>query len=150
MKRKYKRPIDFIASALRITRSETDAGSTLHRFLNRMGQPLFAWPTPDGPPDLEVHWSSNLAPRWDFSFRLMAGLIEGSTPSIPAAEWSGSGGTAQEFLRSNSTYLLGYPLPDAALRKLWKIMQREDGLENEEIMRAVFAGLLASPEFQYR
>lgn len=150
MKRKYKRPLDFVASALRITRAETDAGPTLHRFLNRMGQPLYAWPTPDGPPDVRAHWSSNLAPRWDFSFRLMAGLIEGSSLSIPAGEWSESGGIAKEFLRSISGYLLSYPLPDSALGKLLEIMRREDGLENEEKMRAVFAGLLASPEFQYR
>jgi uncharacterized protein (DUF1800 family) len=150
MKSKFKRPVDFVVSALRITGAETDGGPVLHRFLNRMGQSLFAWPTPDGPPDDQVYWSSNLAPRWDFSFRLMAGLIDGSSPSDHLNVWTEARKSTADLIRSASENLLGYSLPEILIADLLHNIDHVDGLDVEEEMRAVFAGLLASPGFQYR
>jgi uncharacterized protein (DUF1800 family) len=148
--KKVKRPVDFIVSALRITSADSDGGVALQRFLDRMGQPTFAWPTPDGPPDQAANWSTNFAPRWAFSLRLMAGLIEGSKPSVLTSGWQGSSASAQEVLQTASAYLLGDALPEHVSLGLIKAMGEVSTLNQGERTRAVLAGLLASPAFQYR
>jgi uncharacterized protein (DUF1800 family) len=47
MQPKYKRPVDFVVSALRMLEARSDGGHELHTFLGRMGRVL-DWPTPDG------------------------------------------------------------------------------------------------------
>jgi uncharacterized protein DUF1800 len=49
-----------------------------------MGQLPFAWPTPDGYPDTEEHWSARMLPRWNFALALSANAIPGTR--ISAAE----------------------------------------------------------------
>jgi hypothetical protein len=147
---KVKRPVDFVVSALRITSASTDGGLALQRFLSRMGQSTFAWPTPDGPPDSAAHWSSNLAPRWEFSLRLMNGLIEGTEAGISSLDWGLTGGSASEILQVTSEYLLGYPLPATVDAEFVAAFRKADGVEKSEVIRPVFSGLLASPGFQHR
>lgn len=146
---KFKRPVDFVVSALRATGADTDAGLPVHKFLARMGQPPFAWPMPDGPPDRAVEWSANLAPRWEFSLRLMAGLIEGSKPQIAGID-NFAGRPAEHMLRSASAYLLGFELKEEVSAELVEVAQAARGLHQEGVARAVFAGLLSAPQFQYR
>ena len=148
--RKVKRPVDFIVSALRITASETDCSLPVQRFLHRMGQPMFAWPTPDGPPDNADHWLSNLAPRWDFSLRLMLGLVNGTEPGVPGLGWVVPDRTASEVLQAASEQLLGSTLAVPISAELLDAFRQTRPQGTQAGMRAVFAGLLASPAFQYR
>src|SRR4029078_13649511 len=66
---KYKRPVNFVLSALRMLNVETD-GVAINEHLMRMGQSYFNWPTPDGYPDRSLAWQGNLMPRWQFAFEL--------------------------------------------------------------------------------
>ena len=43
-----------------------------------MGQLPFAWPTPDGYPQGEEHWSARMLPRWNFAHRLAGNAISGT------------------------------------------------------------------------
>jgi hypothetical protein len=75
--------------------------------LERMGQGLFQYPTPDGYPMEEAPWMGTLMWRWDFALSLVAGKL-GADVKVPVAELdkvlTGSGeGYAERWWR----YLLG-------------------------------------------
>ncbi len=74
---KFKRPFDYMVSALRATEASTDAGKELVRHLTTMGQPLYQWPMPDGYPDKTEAWSQALLPRWNFALAMGSRRIPG-------------------------------------------------------------------------
>jgi uncharacterized protein (DUF1800 family) len=148
--KKVKRPVDFMVSSLRILGAESDGGIPLQRFLSRMGQPTFAWPMPDGPPDTASEWNSNLAPRWKFSLRLMAELIEGTKPGTIIPDLTNDPLPPSEILSQVSEYLLGYGLLGAVSNDLIDVVSAVQDMERRQLISAMLAGLLASPEFQYR
>jgi uncharacterized protein (DUF1800 family) len=73
-----KRPLDLLVSALRTTNAETDGGKELHEHLERMGQPLYQWPMPDGYPFGDSNGSGSLLPRWNFALALVNNQIKGT------------------------------------------------------------------------
>ncbi|GAB4462358.1 MAG: DUF1800 domain-containing protein [Armatimonadaceae bacterium] len=77
-----KRPYDFLVAALRATDANTDADKALQDHLERMGQPLFLWPMPDGYPDRTEAWTGSLLARWNFAIRLLANQIEGTKVEV--------------------------------------------------------------------
>jgi uncharacterized protein (DUF1800 family) len=70
--KKLKRPTQLVCSALRATGADTHAHEDLTGALARLGQPLYAWPTPDGFPDRGEAWIGTLLWRWNFAFALAA------------------------------------------------------------------------------
>jgi uncharacterized protein (DUF1800 family) len=76
---KIKRPFHFIASALRVTQAETDAGHPLFDYLIRMGHAPFQYPTPEGYSDRGVHWTGTLLWRWKFAVALSRNQIRATT-----------------------------------------------------------------------
>lgn len=68
-----KRPFRFVVSALRATAADTSAQAVVTEWLQRMGQPLFQYPTPDGYPDNEKAWVGSLLWRWNFALALAGG-----------------------------------------------------------------------------
>jgi uncharacterized protein (DUF1800 family) len=147
---KYKRPVDFIVSALRMSEAETNGGQPLHGYLARMGQALFAWPTPDGPPDIASHWQANLAPRWNFALRMATGGIEGT--DVPVERWldGDHDHSVQTALEKMSIDILGTPLPHIVIEELIRSIGKISDMSRENQIRAILAGLIASPSFQYR
>jgi uncharacterized protein (DUF1800 family) len=75
---KFQRPYGYAVSALRRTGAATDGGPALQRRLDEMGQLPFAWPTPDGYPDVEEAWSPRMLPRWNFALALANNAIRGT------------------------------------------------------------------------
>jgi uncharacterized protein (DUF1800 family) len=75
---KFKRPYSFAISALRASGARTDGGLGLQRQLEALGQLPFAWPTPDGSPEGEEHWSGRMLPRWNFALALAGNTIKGT------------------------------------------------------------------------
>jgi uncharacterized protein (DUF1800 family) len=86
---KYKRPFEFLVSALRAlsadmsldTSGGSQPGAGLRRnpvfqYLLALGQVPFMWSTPDGYPDKAVSWLSTngLLHRWNFGLALAAGV----------------------------------------------------------------------------
>jgi uncharacterized protein (DUF1800 family) len=85
---KFMRPYGFAVSTLRRTGAASDGGRGIQRELEKMGQLPFGWPTPDGYPDTEEHWSGRMLPRWNFALALAANEIPGTrlaSPSLPEA-----------------------------------------------------------------
>ncbi len=74
-----KRPLDFLVSSLRAFGAVSDGGKNLQMHLERMGQPLYLWPMPDGYPDRTAAWTGSLLARWNFALALTEGRIGGTS-----------------------------------------------------------------------
>ena len=144
---KFKRPINVVASALRMLEATTNGGRPVQDHLARMGQGLFEWPTPDGPPDEITSWQGGLFARWQFAYDLARSQMEGTEIDlVDLLETAGAKGL-EEALDTLANLLLGSPLAEpartAVLRAIGKVPE-------EEGSHLLLAGLLASPAFQWR
>jgi uncharacterized protein (DUF1800 family) len=77
---KVKKPLEFVASALRATGAETQMTHQLLRYVGRMGEPLFLAQPPTGHPDVGRSWISPdmLLTRMNFAVDLAANRLPGS------------------------------------------------------------------------
>ena len=76
---KFKRPVEWVTSAMRALKVNYSSDSTFEWLYDGMGMPMFEWRTPDGPPEDWGHWASsnNLLKRWNWAFRVLSGWHEG-------------------------------------------------------------------------
>ena len=128
---KVKKPLEYVASAMRVTASETEITHQLLRYLGRMGEPLFLAQPPTGFPDVGSSWVSPdmLLTRMNFASDLAANRLPGSRVRSDAL------GGADAVARLIAPDSLS-PATRAALA------------ETKE--REALALLLAAPEFQRR
>jgi uncharacterized protein (DUF1800 family) len=145
---KYKRPANFMLSALRMLNIET-GGDALHDHLSRMGQLYFNYPMPDGYPDHSDAWQGHLMPRWQFAFELVRNEIKGTKLDLRGLMDVMHGGGLQDDVDALSSLLLGAPLEAAARDGLIDSVRRA-GAAGDEILQIIAAGLIASPAFQWR
>lgn len=75
---KFKRPFNYIVSALRATNAETDGRKRITNYLVRMGHSPYQYPTPDGYPEEAGPWLGTLLWRWNFAVRLAKGELGGT------------------------------------------------------------------------
>ncbi len=144
---KLKRPLDFVASALRQVGAQSDGGRPLHQALARMGQPLFGWPTPDGPPDRAEAWMGGLMARWRFAAALAFNELGGTRVEVERLLEDSATLGLQPFLQRAAALLLGVPLGEGLAAELARAL---GAVEGPEAHRAALAVMLASPAFQRR
>lgn len=72
---KFKRPFNFVVSALRACNAKTDGGERITDYLVRMGHAPFQYPTPDGYPEEANPWLGTLLWRWNFVVSLTEGRL---------------------------------------------------------------------------
>jgi uncharacterized protein (DUF1800 family) len=146
---KFKRPLHFVTSALRASSAASNGGPDLQFWLGAMGQPLFAWPTPDGPPASSAPWKTSLLPRWQFSLALSLDEIEGT--EIQLAQLARDVTHKEDGLQLEhlSRRLLGGAPSPPLLRAGRKVME-EIGQDNAVFQSVLLAGMIASPQFQWR
>jgi uncharacterized protein (DUF1800 family) len=126
---KFKRPFQFVASALRATAARTDSGLELIDYLTRMGHAPHNYPTPEGYPQEAAPWMGTLFWRWKFAVALSQNRIRGTQVDFEKLRQHSGG---EEKLRA---HLLGRQATAREARAC-----RESGAE--------LALLLASPAFQ--
>ena len=143
---KFKRPINFVTSGLRMLQTTTNGGRPVQDHLNHMGQPLFEWPTPDGPPDEMASWQGGLFARWEFAYDLARNEMEGTELSLKELLKAAQAETLEDAFDALGNLLLGAPLPEPArtevLRRIGKVPEHDGPA-------LLLAGLLASPAFQW-
>jgi hypothetical protein len=144
---KVKRPVELVASGLRLLGAETDGGEPLQQALQAMGQPPFQWPTPDGPPDDSLFWTTNLLPRWNFAIALARNELKGTRLDLPALLGPLDLSGPQAELDSLGELLMGTPLGPPQRDLLLAALRAGAG---QKPLSLVTAGLLASPAFQWR
>jgi uncharacterized protein (DUF1800 family) len=145
---KYKRPANFVLSALRMLNAESD-GARVQEYLLRMGQSYFNWPTPDGYPDHSQSWQGNLMPRWQFAFAFIRNEIPGTKQNLKSLMDVSLSDSLSGDVDAVASLLLGGPISPAARDGLIRSI-RSTGATDEETLQIVTAGLLASPAFQWR
>jgi hypothetical protein len=145
---KYKRPLNFMLSALRMLNAETD-GTALQDYLIRMGQLHFNWTTPDGYPDRSDAWQGNLMPRWQFAFALIRNEIPKTTHDLMALLDVVSTGSLHSDVDYLTSLLLGKPL-ERLTRDGMIDTVHSAGATPEETLQIIAASLIASPAFQWR
>ncbi len=138
-----KRPFDYTVSALRVFNGDTDGGMAVQEHLARMGQPLFAWPMPDGFPDTPAAWTGTLIPRWNFALALAGGNLENTTLDTAALAEAGrkAGLSALDTLLELA---FSCPADHPAVAEL------RQSLTETQPLREYAALLLMSPQFQWR
>jgi hypothetical protein len=114
-----------------------------------MGQPYFAWPTPDGYPDRASAWQGNLLPRWQLAMELVQNQIPGVELDLAALVGASGAAKPAELVDRLSALLLGSPLVAAGRDALLAELERS-GAREADLPAIVVAGLVASPAFQWR
>ena len=145
---KYKRPANFVLSALRMLNAEID-GAGVQEYLLRMGQSYFNWPTPDGYPDRSDAWQGNLMPRWQFAFEYIRNEIPGTKHNLKVLMDVSLSDNLNGDVDAVAALLLGAPIASTSRDELIDSVLSA-GATEEETLQIVTAGLLASPAFQWR
>ena len=130
-KAKVKKPLEFVASALRASGAETQITPQLLRYVSRMGEPLFLAQPPTGYPDAGGSWISPdmLLTRMNFAGDLVSNRVPGARVSLEKVN------DAESFTRLVAPDGLS-PTTRAALV----------GAESSQAL----ALLMSAPEFQRR
>jgi uncharacterized protein (DUF1800 family) len=128
---KVKKPLEFVASALRLTEADTRVTPQLLRYLARMGEPLFLAQPPTGYPDIAASWISPdmLLTRMNFATELIANRLAGARVRPEALS------DTQNLIRLAAPGSLSAPTRAA--------LSETEGPDSLAI-------LLAAPEFQRR
>lgn len=132
----FKRPFDYMVSALRALYALTDGNLPLQERLKKMGQPLYQWPLPDGYPHGEEAWKGTLLARWNFAISLCANQIRGTWVDLRML--AGTEKPTETLLQT----VFCLP-PDAP--SLRSLRERLSGTLAQQA-----ALILASPQFQWR
>lgn len=147
---KFKRPFEFVVSALRVTGAVLENGAGCHNALDAMSESLYRCPEPTGYYDQAESWRDPgaLAFRWAFAVDLVFGRLRGARmgeafyaglePDRPD-QWR------EELVRRILPVAGIGPATSAALDRL---VQRSGGGRRGDLRAQITALLLGSPEFQ--
>ena len=145
---KMKRPLEFLASALRLTDATlTGQSQQLVNHVKLLGQIPFDWQFPNGFPDSASFWAttSGLLERWNFGNLLTSAKINGVQVDVKSL--TADAQSAQDVVDVLSQRFIGTTLPDDARSILLDFASTGDLGNN----LASIAGLiLGSPHFQIR
>lgn len=144
---KFKRPLDFIASSLRLLHAETTCEALLP-YLESLGQQLFHWPLPDGFPERGERWRSGLFARWRFAIDLLNGKIDGT--AVPTSELLAATGETKptDIVTALAERLFGIEVDEAWLGELGALAPNT-GPVPEATSQEWLALMMSSPEFQW-
>ncbi len=145
---KFKRPLEFFVSALRLTGAQIDPQPRpLLARLVSLGQVPFQWLLPNGYPDVAGYWAttSGLLNRWNFGMALAGNTLPGARVDLTAITRDAA--SPADVVDVLSLRLTGAVLPDDARSILLDFASSGDLGRN----LAPVAGLiLGSPHFQVR
>ena len=145
---KFKRPLDFFISALRLTDATINGNwRRLQEHLRLLGQVPFSWLMPDGYPDFTEYWAttSGLLDRWNFGFMLVSNGIRGVTVDLNALTEDAA--SAEDVVDVLSIRFLGERMPDNARSILVDYASSGD---LHTTLPSIAGLILGSPHFQVR
>ncbi|MBK8836019.1 MAG: DUF1800 domain-containing protein [Anaerolineae bacterium] len=104
---KIKRPLEYVASALRAMDADTTAEPRMQQALAAMGQPLFLWQPPNGFPDTAGAYlgASSFLARWNFALDLANAAYKETRVKLDALAGKG------DLIDGLAQRLFGGPLP---------------------------------------
>jgi len=150
---KFKRPFEFVTSALRATGADVQGCRGLHRALKAMNEDVYLCDDPTGYYDQAEAWldPGAFALRWKFARDLISGRIE--DVSIPEELWSDVGSSdTEDWIDNLSRRVLPggvgartRSVLDGMARRYFETHFR---LQPQELCIDVLGVILGSPEFQ--
>jgi uncharacterized protein (DUF1800 family) len=143
---KFKRPFEFIASAIRSTNARFTPGPQMINLLALLGQPLFRWESPNGFPDSAGAWASTsgMLYRWNFGLALAFNAFKETPVTLADLVKPGEPSSMVDTL---AHALIGEPVSDQAKAIL---MNLAASTTPDQAIPALAALLIGSPFFQYR
>jgi uncharacterized protein (DUF1800 family) len=104
---KIKRPFELVVSAIRTLGAETNGGPGTHQWIQRMGEPLYGFQTPNGYSDTAESWvnTGGLLERMNFGLALASNRIPGTRVNLARLSASGSSDQASDKARLMDQYL---------------------------------------------
>ena len=145
---KFKKPLDFFTSTLRVTDTKITGDSRkLYEELQLLGQLPFSWLMPDGYPDVAEYWAttSGMLDRWNFGLMLVSNVIRGAVVDLAALTKDAA--SPEDVVDVLSIRFLGDRMPDDA-RAILVDMASSNSLD--VIIPSVAGMILGSPHFQVR
>jgi uncharacterized protein (DUF1800 family) len=136
---KIKRPFELVISAIRTLGADTNGGPGTHRWIERMGEPLYGFQTPNGYSDAAESWvnTGGLLERMNFGLALANNRVQGTTVSL--AKTNGEQAKVMdEYLKT----LLAGDISAATREALLKQLEPSDPATK------VVGLILGTPEFQ--
>ena len=123
---KIRTPFEYVAAALRVTDSETDAGQPVLAWIARMGQPVYGRITPDGYPDKGDNWLSNndLLARFNFAAALATNKLNGTKVTLTKLFSTDDVRDPQAVVSSLSSSILMAQVSDPTKEALTKVASR--------------------------
>jgi len=93
---KVKRPFELAVSAVRTIGADTNGGPQFHQWIQRMGQPLYGFQTPNGYSDVAENWVNTgaLLERMNFALALVSNRIPGTHVDLSRLMTGAKGGTS--------------------------------------------------------
>ena len=144
---KFKRPLEFFISTMRVTGAEIrHTPRALTNQLRQMGQMPLMWSPPTGYPDYADWWTttSGMLNRWNFALALTTGEVSGVEVDLPALVADAA--SAQDMVDLLSIRFLGEKLPDNAR----DILSDYAGTDIDKTLPEIAGLILGSPYFQVR
>jgi len=148
---KFKRPLDFFISMLRLTdatiTSNARSARRVQEYLRLLGQVPFTWSPPNGFPESQNYWAttSGLLDRWNFSNLLVSNQIRGVEVDLGAL--TADAASAEDIVDVLSLRFLGELLPGDA-RSI--IVDFASSGNFDEDLPSIAGLILGSPHFQMR
>ena len=150
---KYKRPFEFVVSALRATAASLRDCFELHRALANMAEPVYRCDNPTGFYDFAEAWNDPgaMSLRWKFALDLANGKVRGVT--LPESLYADLDAARPESWKDAlARTLLCVPLSEQTSRALDELaasrLKANPRLKIKDLAPELVAGLLGSPEFQ--
>lgn len=158
---KTRRPLDFVAAALRVVGAQTSVPFNLINrtsLFTQMGQPLYGREFPDGYADKGIEWinTNGLLARWNFALALVENRLPGTRVDLLAWFDQARPATAAALVDALLQALLGYTVDAGDRDALIAYVNQGTtySLTNPTIrtvkLPRLTALILASPYFQAR
>lgn len=148
---KFKKPLDFFISALRLTdaaiKLNARNGRKIQEHLRLLGQVPFTWSPPNGFPESQGYWAttSGLLDRWNFGLLLTSNQIRGM--EVDLDKLTSDAASAEDVVDVLSLRFLGERLPENARSILVDFASSGD-LDKD--IPSIAGLILGSPHFQMR
>ena len=153
---KAKKPLEFVASAIRAVGGELRPTPMLLGAMQRLGEPLYLCQPPTGYPDVAQEWlnTGTLLFRWNFALGVASGRAPGV--KIPARDDLDGKDAAAVLARFGADFLHGElsaeteaKIEGMLARQLAQRRRPDAPLQSREV-RYIAGLVLGSPEFQRR
>lgn len=139
---KVKRPFELVISAIRTLGADTNGGPGTHRWIERMGEPLYGFQTPNGYSDAAESWvnTGGLLERMNFGLALAGNRVQGTKVDLTKLVTENS--DKNKLVDASLRTILAGEVSPATKQTLLKQLDQTDPLAK------VVGLILGTPEFQ--